>query len=76
MIGAAQRFEGVDRELATVTRDLQDGLRGFAQQINELVKATNADLSKAVTHLDGAIRQLDETLEDRVPRPVAARGGS
>jgi methyl-accepting chemotaxis protein len=73
MTGAAQRFEGVDRELAQVLQRLQDGLQGFAQQVSKLVSETNRDMAKAATQLQSSITQLEEALEDHRPRPVQGR---
>ena len=74
LTGAMQRFEGIDRELGRVVDRLQTGLQGFAAEVSRFVKGTDENMAKAVTHLDSAIRQLEDALDDHSPKqPPPAR---
>ncbi len=64
---AAERFSGVDRELATVLSELQKGLHGFAQEVSRCVKETDGQLARAVTQLQGLLSDLQSTIEDLGP---------
>ena len=64
---AAQRFEGVDRELANTLKELQTGLQGFTKQIGTFVGQTDQNLAKAATHLGSLVKGLQDTLEDFAP---------
>jgi uncharacterized phage infection (PIP) family protein YhgE len=71
---AAQRFDGLDRELARVVERLQTGLQSFTRQVSEFVSGTDQNMAKAATQLHGAIKQLEDALEDYGPvRPGAVR---
>lgn len=65
--GAAQRFEGVDRELAKTLDTLQAGLRDFTREIAGFVSQTDQNLAKAATQLGSLVQNLEATLEDFVP---------
>ncbi len=74
LASAAQRFDGVDRELARIMERLQNGLQEFAKRVSEFVAGTDQNMAKAATQLHAAIKQLEDTLEDyQPPRPVQAR---
>jgi hypothetical protein len=60
---AAQRFEGVDRILATTLSGLGSALDGFRRQIQEFVTNTDQNLAKAATNITRMIRELEATLE-------------
>ena len=60
---AAQRFEGVDRSLATTLSGLGSALDEFRRNIQEFVANTDGNLSRATTHISGWIKDLDETLQ-------------
>jgi len=71
---AAKRFDGVDRELARVVEQLQNGLQGFTRQIGLFVTNTDKNLAQAASHLQAAITQLEDALDDhRAPTSVAAQ---
>ncbi|MGY0794216.1 hypothetical protein ACW7BJ_33130 [Azospirillum argentinense] len=65
--GAAQRFEGVDRELAKTLAALQTGLQGFTREITDFVSQTDQNLAKAATQLGSLVQNLEATLEDFIP---------
>ena len=68
LTAAAQRFEGLDRELARVVERLQNGLENFTRQVSVFVSGTDQNMAKAATQLHGAIKQLEDALEDYGPR--------
>jgi hypothetical protein len=71
---AAKRFDGVDRELARVVEQLQNGLQGFTRQVSLFVANTDKNLAQAATHLQAAITQLEDALDDhRAPAAVTAQ---
>lgn len=72
LTSAAQRFDGLDRELGRVVDRLQTGLQNFTRQVSEFVTGTDQNMAKAATQLHGAIKQLEDTLEDFRPRQPAA----
>jgi ABC-type transporter Mla subunit MlaD/cbb3-type cytochrome oxidase subunit 3 len=65
---AAQRFEGVDRSLAATLTELQNGLRGFTQQVQGFVVTTDNNLAKAAGALGASIKELEETLDEALSR--------
>ena len=74
LTAAAQRFDGLDRELARIVERLQTGLQNFARQVSEFVAGIDQNMAKAATQLHGAIKQLEDALEDYGPaRSAAAR---
>ena len=62
LTAAAQRFDGLDRELARIVERLQTGLQNFARQVSEFVTVTDQNIAKAATQLHGAIKQLEDAL--------------
>jgi hypothetical protein len=71
---AAQRFEGVDRELAKTLSGLQIGLQGFTKQVGEFVAKTDTNLARAATQLANLVKSLEDTLEDFAPHSGQAKG--
>ena len=72
--GAAERFSGVDKELANVFSELQKGLQGFTQEVSRCVKETDGQLARAVSQLQGLLNDLQSTLEDMGPiKPPATQ---
>ncbi|MEK0081713.1 anti-phage ZorAB system protein ZorA [Benzoatithermus flavus] len=70
---SAGRFAGIDTALANTVMALKDGLKGFTDEVGRFVNQTNKDMAQAATHLDAAIRNLEETLQDlteRLPAPA------
>lgn len=61
--GAAQRFEGVDRELAKTLGTIQAGLQGFTLETAGFVSQTDQNLAKAATQLGSLVQNLKATLE-------------
>jgi hypothetical protein len=61
---AAQRFEGVDRSLATTLSALGSALDGFRQRIQEFVTNTDQNLAKAATNIAAMVRQLEAALDE------------
>jgi ABC-type transporter Mla subunit MlaD len=61
---ATGRFENLDRDLARTIEELQNGLRGFTQQVREFVVQTDQNLARAATQLGNLTKSLEETLED------------
>ena len=72
--GAAERFSGVDRELAAVLSELQNGLKGFAQEVSRCVKETDGQLARAVSQLQGLLSDLQSTIEDMGPLKPQPQG--
>jgi uncharacterized protein YoxC len=64
LTGAAQRFEGVDRELARTLETLKGGLQGFTQDIAEAVEKTDSNLAKAVNQLNSLLQNFEEAVQD------------
>jgi uncharacterized protein YoxC len=71
---AAQRFEGVDRELAKTLIELQTGLQGFTRHVGTFVNQTDQNLAKAATQLGNLVKGLQDTLDDF--GPLASRRAS
>lgn len=71
---AAQRFEGVDRELAKTLAGLQAGLQGFTKQVGEFVLKTDDGMARAANQLGAAIKGLEGVLEDYAPPTPPGRG--
>ncbi len=71
LTAAAQKFDGLDRELGKVLEQLSRGLQGFTKEVEKVVVGTDQNLAKAATQLGSAIRQLEEALEDH--HPAAAK---
>ena len=71
---AAQRFEGVDQELARTLGGLQVGLQSFTRQVSEFVVGTDNNLAKAATQLANLVKSLEDTLEDHALRTSSAGG--
>jgi ABC-type transporter Mla subunit MlaD len=69
---AAQRFDGLDRELGKVVDRLTEGLQNFTQQISKFVSGTDQNMAKAATQLHGAIAELTDVLDDHRRPPKAA----
>jgi uncharacterized protein YoxC len=74
---AAQRFDGIDGKLGDVVAKLQSGIDRFARDVSDFVAKTDANLAKAVTHLNASINQLVDALEDHRPQqpPSLRRAG-
>jgi hypothetical protein len=72
LTAAAQRFDGLDHELARIVERLQTGLENFTRQVSEFVSGTDQNMAKAATQLHGAIKQLEDALEDYRPARSAA----
>lgn len=63
----SQSFATIDRSLGDKLEQVDVSLRGFAEQIERVVKEVDQNLSRAVTGLSGAIRDLDEVVEELRP---------
>jgi len=70
-VAAAQRFEGVEQELAKTLTGLQSGLQGFTREVQEFVTGTDENLAKAATQLGNLVKSLQDTLEDFAPHALA-----
>lgn len=66
MGSAADRFEGLDQNLAATLRGLNDGLSGFRQQITTFVSDIDKGLSRSVESLSAIASSLDESAEQLV----------
>ena len=63
---AADRFEGLDQNLAMTLRGLNEGLNGFRQQITAFVSDIDKGLSRSVEGLSAIASSLDESAEQLV----------
>ncbi len=77
---SSMRFEGLDRALGGTLEELQKGLKGFTDQVQEFVLGVDSNLAKAANSLGSATKTLEETLAEfleelpRTPVAVAPRG--
>ena len=61
---AAERFSGLDENLARTLRALQDGLSGYQREIERFVKDLDSGLQKSVNGLSAVAKSLEESVED------------
>lgn len=61
---ATLRFEGVDKELANVLHQLQDGVTRFAADVTKFVTQTDSNLAKASTQVGNMVKSLDQSIQD------------
>ncbi len=72
---SAGRFEGLDRALGTTLNELQNGLKGFTDQVRKFVTDLDTNMAKAANQLGAATSNLGETLEDFLEElPAASKG--
>jgi methyl-accepting chemotaxis protein len=60
----AEGFDRIDRSLGATLQAVADQLRGFADQIERVVKDVDAHLGKAVTSLGASIQDLADAAEE------------
>ena len=65
------RFEGLDASLRNTFQELDSGVSRYTEQVTKFHNGMDRNLSTALETLGGAIRDLEEILED-----FADRGGS
>lgn len=66
----AEGFDTIDRSLGDTLKAVAGSLRGFADQIERVVKEVDAHLGKAVTSLGASIQDLADAAEElRQARP-------
>jgi hypothetical protein len=71
LTGAANRFAGVDRELAGTVDKLQAALSVFRGEVTKTVSETDQHLGQAATQLGHLVRDLTNAIEDMgVPGPT------
>ena len=61
---ATLRFEGVDKDLANVLHQLQDGVSRFAADVTRFVTQTDSNLAKASTQVANMVKSLDQSIQD------------
>lgn len=61
---ATLRFEGVDKELANVVHQLQDGIGRFAADVTKFVSQTDQNLGKATNQVANMVKSLDDTAQE------------
>ena len=61
---ATLRFEGVDKEMANVLHQLQDGITRFAADVTRFVTQTDSNLAKASAQVGNMVKSLDQSIQD------------
>ena len=57
------RFAGVDEDLGAALEKLGRGLEDYGTKLEQFVRSVDSQCGKAVTHLAGAIHELEEVVE-------------
>lgn len=60
------RFEGLDQQLARTLDRLQEGLRGFTEQVSRFVSETDTNLAKAANATHSVAQELEALLGEFV----------
>lgn len=61
---ASQRFETVDKDLAKIFSDLDQGLTSYAATVNDFNGKLTSEFTRALGSLQGIVGELDETLQE------------
>ena len=59
-----ERFEGIDRSLANVFQQIDDGLAGYCDQVRHFANELDKTTSQTVQHLASATADLSSSIED------------
>lgn len=70
---ATERFEGVDKDLASVVTQLQGGITRFANDVGRFVIDIDSNLAKAVTQLANLVKDLETTIDEFTTTRSGAR---
>ena len=62
--GYQERFEGIDRSLASVFRQIDEGLSGYCEQVKAFANELDRETAQTVEYLAGATGELRESIED------------
>ena len=74
LTSAAQRFDGLDRELARIVDKLTERLQEFTRQASDFVVGTDKNMANAANQLGKVLVELVDALEDHQPKqPIVAR---
>lgn len=66
---ATLRFEGVDKDIANVLHQLQDGITRFATDVTRFVTQTDSNLAKASAQVGNMVKSLDQSIQDLSDAP-------
>ena len=61
-----ERFEGIDRSLAQVFEQIDDGLSGYCEQVKKFANELDRTAASTVQHLAGATQELGGSIEDLI----------
>ncbi len=61
-----ERFEGIDRSLATVFGQIDDGLSGYCDQVKKFANELDRTTANTIQHLAGATQELGGSIEDLI----------
>lgn len=62
--GYQERFEGIDRSLAGVFRQIDEGLSGYCEQVKAFANELDKTTAQTVQYLAGATGELSQSIED------------
>ncbi|MDE0626997.1 MAG: hypothetical protein OXH99_11415 [Bryobacterales bacterium] len=62
--GYQERFEGIDRSLASVFRQIDEGLSGYCEQVKAFANELDRTTAQTVEYLAGATGELSQSIED------------
>ena len=63
-----ERFEDIDKSLAAVFQQIDEGLSGYCQQVREFANELDKTTSGTIRDLAGATAELSDSIEDLIPR--------
>ena len=66
--GYQDRFEGIDRSLASVFRQIDAGLSGYCEQVKAFANELDRTTAQTVEYLAGATGELSQSIEDLADR--------
>lgn len=61
-----ERFEGIDRSLAQVFEQIDDGLSGYCDQVKKFANELDRTTASTIQHLAGATQELGGSIEDLI----------
>ena len=62
-----ERFEGIDRSLEQVFRQLDEGLSGYCEKVKDFANELDRTTAKTTDALAGATAELKESIDDLIP---------
>lgn len=63
-----ERFEDIDKSLAAVFQQIDEGLSGYCEQVREFANELDKTTSGTIRDLAGATKELGDSIEDLIPR--------